>query len=182
MDGFPIVSVLGSCCLGVGLCQLLPSMLINVIISSYILPHSPTFTETISDELRLMPPPAFTAVISAPPGQSSSSAAEVCTALPHLSQVQGTLVLFPRDGLQSWGCQIRPRLGSNPGTAGLQSGTLSIELPHPQIELPHPPIELPHPQSYHIPIKTSLWYSSDFQYSTGTTEDTVKLGLLIRES
>ena len=52
VDGFPIVSVLGSCCLGVGLCQLLPSMLINVIISSYIHPHSPTFTETISDELR----------------------------------------------------------------------------------------------------------------------------------
>ena len=74
VDGFPIVSVLGSSCLGVGLCQLLPSMRSNVIISSYFLLHSPTLTR---------------------------------------------------------GCQIWPRLGSNPGTAALQSGTLSIELPHP---------------------------------------------------
>ena len=97
VDGFPcIVSVLGSCCLRVGLCQLLSSMLINVIISSYIHPHSPTFAETISAEIHLMPPPAFTAVISAPPGQSSSSSAEVCTALLHLSQVQGTPGSLPK--------------------------------------------------------------------------------------
>ena len=59
------------------------------------------------------------------PGQSSSSSAEVCTVLPHLLQVLGTLVLFPRDGLQGCGCRILPRLASNPGTAGLQSGALS---------------------------------------------------------
>ena len=29
------------------------------------------------------------------------------------------LVLFPRDGLQGWGCRNWPRLGSNPGTTGL---------------------------------------------------------------
>ena len=81
------------------------SMLINIIISSCIHPHSPTFVETISAELHLMPPSALTAVISVPPGQSSSSSAEVCTALPHLSQVQGILVLFPRDDLQSWDCR-----------------------------------------------------------------------------
>ena len=124
MDGFPIVSALGSCCLGVGLCQLLPST-INVIMSSNIHPHSPTFAETISAEIHLIPPPAFTAVISVLPGQSSSSSAEVCTALPHLLQVLGTLVLFPRVGLQGCGCRILPRLASNPGTAGLQSGALS---------------------------------------------------------
>ena len=115
VDGFPIVSVLGSCCLGVGLCQLLPSMLINVIISSYILPHSPTFTETISDELRLMPPPAFTAVISAPPGQSSSSSAEVCTALPHLSQVQGTPGSLPKRWSPRLGMPDLTQTGIEPG-------------------------------------------------------------------
>ena len=62
-------------------------------------------------------------------GQFSSSSAEVCTTLLHLSQVQGT----PGSLHKRWcpscskveGCR-EPR-----NYTGLQSGTLSIELPHP---------------------------------------------------
>ena len=94
VDGFPIVSVLGSCCH-------------HLLICTYILPHSFAFVETISAEIHLMPPPAFTAVISVPPGQSSSSSDEVCTVLlqlhVHLLQIQGTPDSLPK----RWS----PRLG-----------------------------------------------------------------------
>ena len=122
------VSVLGSGCLGVvGLCLLPPSM--NPYSSksssfSYILPHSPEFAETICAvfHLNLMPPPAFTAVISVPPGQSSSSSAEFFTVLLHLSHFKGTKVRY------TWFDASWDR------TPELQSGTLSIEPPrHPQI-------------------------------------------------
>ena len=85
VDGFPIVSVLGSCCH-------------HLLICTYILPHSFAFVETISAEIHLMPPPAFTAVISVPPGQSSSSSDEVCTVLlhVHLLQIQGTPDSLPK--------------------------------------------------------------------------------------
>ena len=62
--GFPSVSVLGSYCFGVGLCQLLSSMLINVIISSYIQLHFTAFAEIFSAVFHLMPSPAFTTVMS----------------------------------------------------------------------------------------------------------------------
>ena len=115
-------------------------MLRNVFISSYLHPHSPTFAETI---FAVMPSPAFTAVISVPPWQSSSSSAQVCTALLHLSQDQGLKRWSPWLGMA----------GLTLAAAGLQSGILTFELPHPRIELPHPPhwATTYSPLSYHIP-------------------------------
>ena len=114
---------------GVWLCKLLPSMLINGIISLYIHPHSPTFAETISAEIHLMPPPAFTAVISVPPGQSSSSSAEVCTALLHLSQVQGTPGSLPK----RWS----PRLGMPDSTlAGIEAQGQAAQPPWQRVGPP----------------------------------------------
>ena len=74
-------------------------------------------------------PPSFIALClldSLPPLPTSAQCVYICR------RFRAPLVLFPRDGLQGWGCPNWPRLGSSPGTAGLQSGTLSIELPHPQ--------------------------------------------------
>ena len=89
----------------------------------YLLIHPSTFTENISVELHLMPPSfiALCLLDSLPPLPTSAQCVYICR------RFRAPLVLFPRDGLQGWGCRNGPQLGSNPGTARLQSGTLSIE-------------------------------------------------------
>ena len=90
-----------------------------------------TFAETSSAELHLMPPSAFTAVISVPPGQSSSSFAEVCTALLHLSQIQGTAGSLPKRWSSRLGMPKLTPAGIEPRNYRTGTGTLFIELPHP---------------------------------------------------
>ena len=100
---FIIVWVLGSCCLGVGLCQLLPCMLSNVIISTCI--HS------------LLPHLLRTLVL--------------CFTWCLLLSLQ--LFTLHKRWSPSLGCQVWSQLGLTPGTSELQSGILSIELPHPTL-------------------------------------------------
>ena len=101
---------LGSCCLGVGLCPRLPSMLSNVSSSHtsiLILPH------LLRSSLlcyHLIPPPAFTAGIAVPPWQSSFSSAKVCTALLHLSQASHEMVSKVRDAEFDPGWDRAPEL------------------------------------------------------------------------